>query len=333
MDIVNKLIARLDENLADFEKHWQTLDKQAVLDMAETITATRKAHDFMTGAYGYDDDEAAFLLKLPNPLEEVAGRWLDHEPDVELIVRDMLNEALHDKELAIEIAATGANRPRYIVHDLENGHPVLIDREEKSIAYYEKNRDGQIYNLENPKVYSIGTQSVKGLVKRHNSPDPKRGDVFDLERHTGIRNAIDSFIYAYLMTPEQQEELSSHKYRFTVTNDLTPLVAATDDYAEAITKMCDWVYDKERAYRNTHGDGMAEHGIALRYCYNYLAQYGAAPNTQAQKDVVTGRKSEKDRPKIPPPKPSILGELEKYFKEVKARPSSVEALKKDPERS
>lgn len=217
---------------------------------------------------------------------------------------------------------------RYIVRDLEYGNPVLIDRLKKSITYYEKNKHGQIYNLETPKRYIIDTRTINGLIRRHSRPYPKRGDTFDLERHSGIRNAIDSYIYAYLMSPEQQSKCP-HKYRFDISDDMTPLVAETNDYTKAITKMCEWVYKKECEYRNKHSYKHPEHNKTLQYCKDYLAQYSMEANL-SDRDIA---EKDNNRPQAPMKKPSILGDLEKKFKEVKERPQSGDRPKKGPERS
>ena len=163
---------------------------------------------------------------------------------------------------------------RYVAHDFLIGNPVLIDRVENSMSFYHRNLYGQIYDLNNPERHVIDMRKINGLIKRTNYPDYSFAN----------SKVVDGYIYEYIMTPEQQAMCGRTPSIFSWKDFIT----ATDDYAEAIKTMCEWVYEHE--YQGDLGDKEAERGRLLKYCDDFLAGKQAAPITEKHEPPAAKRK-------------------------------------------
>ena len=155
---------------------------------------------------------------------------------------------------------------RYVAHDFLIGSPVLIDRVDNTMTFYDHNIYGQIYNLDKPKKHDIDSRRINGLIKRTNNPDYSFAN----------SKAVDGYIYEYIMTPEQQAMCGRTPTIFGWNEQIT----ATDDLSEAIRAMCEHVY--ESVYPDSLGDKDAERGRLLQYCDNYLAGQKPAPPMEKQ---------------------------------------------------
>lgn len=167
---------------------------------------------------------------------------------------------------------------RYIVHDFLIGAPILVDRVENTLTFYDHNIYGQIYNLKNPEHHVIGAKKINGLIGRANNPDYSFANSF----------VADSYIYQYIMTPEQQA-MCRRKLDIPGWNEL---ITATNDYAEAIKTMCEWVY--EHNYPASWGDKDTERGRLLKYCDDFLAgRQSEMPTKQQSLPEVTHKKHDR----------------------------------------
>jgi hypothetical protein len=167
-----------------------------------------------------------------------------------------------------------ATTKRYVVHDFSIGSPVLIDRMENTMTFYDHNIYGQIYNLKNPEHHTIDAKRINGLIKRTNNPDYSFAN----------SKAVDGYIYKYILTPEQQAMCRRTPY----IPGYSELITATDSKAEAIKAMCEWVYEHE--YPAGLGDKDAERGRLLKYCDDFLAGKQSPPPAEKQNPPPAGRK-------------------------------------------
>ena len=147
------------------------------------------------------------------------------------------------------------NSKRYVAHDFLVGSPVLVDRVDNTMTFYDHNIHGQIYNLNKPEHHSIDAKKINGLIRRLNGNNYSFANSF----------AVDSYIYKYIMTPEQQAMCN----RKPEIPSYEKLIVATDDKSEAIKAMCEYVY--EHTYPAQLGDKDAERGRLLKYCDDFLA--------------------------------------------------------------
>jgi hypothetical protein len=70
-----ELMARFDQNLADYHAALESFSPKELIGMADKIAATNRVHAYMTQEHGMEDDELDFLLEFQNPLEVVADAW------------------------------------------------------------------------------------------------------------------------------------------------------------------------------------------------------------------------------------------------------------------
>jgi|GEM_PF-3259252 hypothetical protein len=167
-----------------------------------------------------------------------------------------------------------ANTKRYVAHDFSIGSPVLVDCVDKTMTFYDHNIHGQIYNLNKPQHHAINTKKINGLIRRLNGNNYSFANSF----------SADSYIYKYIMTPEQQARCS----RKPEIASYEKLIVATDDKSEAIKAMCAYVY--EHTYPKDLGDKDAERSRLLQYCDNFLAAMQAAQAPKAQASLAVERK-------------------------------------------
>lgn len=81
-DKLQELLDRLDANLEDFRKSWESSDKAKLIDASREITAIRDAHDYLTESHGFEPEEIDYLLLFENPLQVVADKWLERTEDL-----------------------------------------------------------------------------------------------------------------------------------------------------------------------------------------------------------------------------------------------------------
>lgn len=81
-DKLNELFDRLDANLAEFRKTWETSDKTRLIDGSREITAIKDAHYYLTESHGFEQEEIDYLLLFENPLQVVADKWLERSQDL-----------------------------------------------------------------------------------------------------------------------------------------------------------------------------------------------------------------------------------------------------------
>lgn len=81
-DKLNELFDRLDANLAEFRKTWETSDKTKLIDNSREITAIKDAHFYLTESHGFEQEEIGYLLLFENPLQVVADKWLERTEDL-----------------------------------------------------------------------------------------------------------------------------------------------------------------------------------------------------------------------------------------------------------
>lgn len=170
-------------------------------------------------------------------------------------------------------------KERYIVYDFLIGNPILIDRAEKTLTFFHRNLCGQVYNLADERPKRIGGGRIAGLIRRTHNPNYYR-----------IELVIDSYIYAYFMTPAERAMCKAPPPR---TYDLHKYIVATDDYGEAVREMCEWVYEHECEY-NDKDERREER---LQYYRAYLMKHPAPPAPAAASKMAQG-KNRRPRPGV-----------------------------------
>ncbi len=155
---------------------------------------------------------------------------------------------------------------RYVVHNFIYGSPIFVDRLRKTLTFYKNNLSGQIYNLNNPKFHIVSTAKINGLIRRTNGGNYNFTNSF----------SADGYIYSYLMTTEQEAKCG----RTPEIPGWDKLIVKSDDYAEAIKTMCEWVY--EHHFPKDMGDKEAQRGRMLKYCREFLSgRHDEPPKQQA----------------------------------------------------
>jgi hypothetical protein len=77
------LIARIEQNYADFKQSLDGFSKSELIDMAATIHAWSDAWSYTTAYHYFNDDELQFYSKFVNPLEVVADAWRERNVDID----------------------------------------------------------------------------------------------------------------------------------------------------------------------------------------------------------------------------------------------------------
>ena len=81
-DKLQELFDRLDANLEDFRKTWESNDKAKLIDGSREIAAIKDAHYYLTESHGFEPEEIDYLLLFENPLQVVADKWLERTEDL-----------------------------------------------------------------------------------------------------------------------------------------------------------------------------------------------------------------------------------------------------------
>ena len=81
-DKLQELFDRLDANLEDFRKTWESSDKAKLIDGSREITAIKDAHYYLTESHGFEPEKIDYLLLFENPLQVVADKWLERTEDL-----------------------------------------------------------------------------------------------------------------------------------------------------------------------------------------------------------------------------------------------------------
>ncbi len=143
---------------------------------------------------------------------------------------------------------------RYVVHDFSVKGPVMIDTCSKTLKFYSYNVNGEIYDLKKPETHIVTAREISGLVRRTQ-------DYFNYYRKTG--RTVDSYIYKYLMTKSQQEQCGVKPEIF-----LSKKITETNDFKEAVRKMCEWCYENNHHLSDSIKENDREKN--LQYCEDYL---------------------------------------------------------------
>lgn len=146
---------------------------------------------------------------------------------------------------------------RFVVHDFLIGNPILIDRAAMTMTLYSSNSHGQIYNLRTARMIQVDQRTIGGLIRR------SRQSGYGYEK----AKAIDRYLYAYLMTPEQREQCGRN---IPIRHNDT-LIAATDEYSQAIGTMCEWAYE-QRDFIGTE-EKAAQYQRLTQYYRDYLRDH------------------------------------------------------------
>jgi len=148
---------------------------------------------------------------------------------------------------------------RYYVHDFLIGNPILLDRHEKTCAFYNHNIHGQIYDLERAERLKVSNRRITGLIRKLNNPNYsfKNGLV------------IDRYIYTYFLTDDQRAKC---RRSADLWNSDT-LIAESNDLHETVRVMCEWVYENE--YCGTAEERNQNRERLMRYCDAYLGRLAA----------------------------------------------------------
>jgi hypothetical protein len=77
------LVARVEQNYADYKNSLLGFGKQELIDMAPSIHAYLDAWSYMTSYHAYSSDELEFYAQFKNPLEVVADAWQKQRIDFE----------------------------------------------------------------------------------------------------------------------------------------------------------------------------------------------------------------------------------------------------------
>ncbi|GHU87213.1 hypothetical protein FACS1894202_01050 [Clostridia bacterium] len=77
------LIARVEQNYAEFEQQMLTFGKRQIIEMAGRIAAMQDSCEYMTTSRGYSDDELRFYMQFNFPLDIVADAWQERNRDME----------------------------------------------------------------------------------------------------------------------------------------------------------------------------------------------------------------------------------------------------------
>lgn len=81
-DKLNELFDRLNANLTEFRKTWETSDETRLIDGSREITAIKDAHYYLTESHGFEPEEIDYLLLFENPLQVVSDKWLERTEDL-----------------------------------------------------------------------------------------------------------------------------------------------------------------------------------------------------------------------------------------------------------
>lgn len=146
---------------------------------------------------------------------------------------------------------------RYHVYSLLCSEILFIDTEKKKMTVYNSNFFGQLYNLNTGgKEANVTKKRIAGLIRRMKN------------RNLSLSNSYvaDPFIFKYLLTDEQRKECG---WTLNISSS-NSFICETDDFAEAITAACEWVYDK--CYTGSIAEKETNHDKYTKYYKDYLAK-------------------------------------------------------------
>ena len=168
---------------------------------------------------------------------------------------------------------TATEGRRFIVHDFLIGSPILIDRAERTFAFYNKNIYGQVSDLDNPSRKQVSDREISGLMKRLNNSSYNFNN----------SKVVDQFIYNYLMTDEQRA--ACHRSPYTGNT----FISASNSYTEAIRGMCAWVFDDASKYAPAAPESRDK---MLAYCERHLQTVDDQGKPRQPRSSVMGRLQE-----------------------------------------
>lgn len=98
INLKNRLIDRLNDNLCDFRVYLDSLSRSKLIEAAGRITVVTEAHWYLTTQYEWDDlEEVRFLLLFQNPLSIMADAW-EQRRDEETVDFDLAMYEVFDGE-------------------------------------------------------------------------------------------------------------------------------------------------------------------------------------------------------------------------------------------
>lgn len=151
--------------------------------------------------------------------------------------------------------------PRYHVYSILCSEILFIDTEEKKMTVYNSNLFGQLYNLKTGgKDATVTKKRIAGLIRRMKN------------RNISSTNSyvVDPFIFKYLLTDEQREKCGWTLH----ISSCNSFICETDDFAEAITEACEWVYDK--CYTGSVSEKESDRSKYTKYYKDYLARLASS---------------------------------------------------------
>lgn len=146
---------------------------------------------------------------------------------------------------------------RYHIYSLLSGTALLIDTKLRKISAYHSNLYGQVFDLKDGgDELSPSHARIAGLIRRMKN------------RSFSLANSYvtDPFIYRYIMTDEQREKCG-WELNISCANEM---IGKTDSYKEALTKMCEWMY--ERTFCGSKSEKDANRIRYTQYYKDYLAE-------------------------------------------------------------
>jgi hypothetical protein len=132
-ELEKTLIARIQQNYADYRKSLDDFGTRELIDMASTIHAYSDAHSYLCYYHNFTDEELLFLSRFANPLQIVAEQYRNGNLDVGEVEfsLDFIMEPERQKNTLAEFPLYEAPIP--VKHD------TIVSEKEKSPAQ-------QLYN-------------------------------------------------------------------------------------------------------------------------------------------------------------------------------------------
>ena len=99
VSLQNKLIERVEENLADYRDDLRSSSPKEILDIALSIYATNEAYYFLKNDGYFTAEQSQFLLKFENPLEIFADYW---QSEVNIVDFSAVTDKIFDHTNEVE---------------------------------------------------------------------------------------------------------------------------------------------------------------------------------------------------------------------------------------
>jgi hypothetical protein len=121
-EMQNTLVARVEQNYADYKRSLHGFGVSELIDMAATIHAWSDAYSYMSAWHGFEVDELSFYLQFEKPLEIVVDAWRKRNSDLDEMsfVMDFLNEP-ERRRIALEVYPLIGSEPVKQAISVEGG--------------------------------------------------------------------------------------------------------------------------------------------------------------------------------------------------------------------